>query len=80
MIKISPKIYTQTKIIGHEEIIKTKYKLNDGRKLIVKTVNANDKKELQIKKLFLKDRLLKSILIVFNKKGERTEVLRDIII
>lgn len=81
MIRITQKISTTKTLIGNEEISKTKYKLGKGKKLIVKTVkNANGKKELQIKKLFKKDRLLKSIMVVFNKNGHRDGVFMNVIV
>ena len=81
MIKIAPKIYTTKRIVDYEEIQKTKYKLPKGKKLIVTTVkNAHGQNEVQIKKLFQKHKLLKSILVVFNKDGYRDSVIIDAIV
>lgn len=80
MIKITPKIHTSKKVIGHEEVVKTRYKLGKGKVLHVKTVNANGKKEHQIKKLYQRDRLLKSTFVIFNKNGQRDGIFFNIIV
>jgi len=81
MMKVTPKIYTTKRIVDYEEIRKTKYKLPKGKKLIVTTVkNAHGQNEVQIKKLFQRHKVIKSIMILFNKQGYRDGVLRDVIV